>query len=709
MATTKALSVKLSVRDDFSANLKKLVTAIKRSEKQLNAFSRAFDSATNKVANNVDVLNRKMDKFGNNVSKNFTRVTNTLRTQIANVEKKQSTSITNIQKAYKQMVKEVNADLKSIGDGTMAKNVSIFDRAEPRGMSKGLKNIIGNIPISSIATTNKRLLAQEKEQEKARKAFEKQQKALEKKQEKELALQEKQKEKDAQENEDFLKNVISGNLGSIVSKLGIAGTIVSVVGKIGSMINNTLDTGFNILNTISGNMLTMEGMRNALEEAMGFETGRASLDLFLGDKQKGAEAYKTATKVATETFASETDTIDITSKLAMLGVHIDEKQLKALVDVAATRPTVGTEHIGLAVQEAIEGRITMLKNYGINNYKLQDYYNSLKKSNPTLYKELDGALNKKGTAGDAQKYFNLVTSYIEQSPMGGYAEQYANTLKGKLERISGIISKAKADVMGIDTETGLAKTNGAYKYVAEAVDMLKDTLESTQFKKMAETFGAAIGKMAKSLASGLDKLVKNVNWEKVGNALAAVGETVGKWLERLADSGVLEKLADSLPTIVEGLLKYQAVKTVAKHPVASTYMGTEIANKTIAEKTGMSEKQVNFAEHSILGFLRQAPVVGSLATMADTYLQGKDWFDSFLKPKDEDIQEQEISTKGYVTDMELSRLLNDNVKLNSNQKQEIKEYISGDDAPKYYININTIQANNFDEIMDSLKKSVANR
>ena len=81
MATTKALSVKLSVRDDFSANLKKLVTAIKRSEKQLNAFSRAFDSTTNKVANNVDVLNRKMDKFGNNVSKNFTRVTNTLKTK----------------------------------------------------------------------------------------------------------------------------------------------------------------------------------------------------------------------------------------------------------------------------------------------------------------------------------------------------------------------------------------------------------------------------------------------------------------------------------------------------------------------------------------------------------------------------------------------------------------------------------------------------
>ena len=123
----------------------------------------------------------------------------------------------------------------------------------------------------------------------------------------------------------------------------------------------------------------------------------------------------------------------------------------------------------------------------------------------------------------------------------------------------------------------------------------------------------------------------------------------------------------------------------------------------------MSEKQVKFAEHSILGFLRQAPVVGNLATMADTYLQGKDWFDSFLKPKDEDIQEQEINTKGYVTDMELSRLLNDNVKLNYNQKQDIKEYISGDDAPKYYININTIQANNFDEIMDSLKKSVSNR
>src|SRR5471030_2893907 len=208
------------------------------------------------------------------------------------------------------------------------------------------------------------------------------------------------------ELKDFTQSFLQGGIGGIVGKLGLIGAGITAGVTVMKTLNNFMEQGFDVLNKVTDGLLSPEGIKNAIEESMDFETGRMKLNLFYGNDQKGLKAYQDATYVAQKTFAGERDTVEISAKLGQLGINPSQKQLEKLVDVAGTRPEVQTDHIGLAVKEAVEGRVAMMQMYGINNKNLKSYYDSLKKSNPSEYKDFKGALNEKGTAGNPQKYFN---------------------------------------------------------------------------------------------------------------------------------------------------------------------------------------------------------------------------------------------------------------------------------------------------------------
>lgn len=517
---------------------------------------------------------------------------------------------------------------------------------------------------------------------------------------------------------DFAQSFLQGGIGGIIGKLGIIGSGITAGIAVMKTLNNFMEQGFDILNKVSDGLLSPEGIKNAIEESMDFETGRMKLDLFYGSKDKGLKAYQDATVIAQKTYAGERDTVEISAKLGQLGITPSQKQLEKLVDVAGTRPEVQTDHIGLAVKEAVEGRIAMLQMYGINNRTLKSYYDSLKKSNPNEYKDFKGALNKEGSAGNPQKYFNLLTSYIEQSTMNNYAERYAETLKGKLERMSGVWENLKAEMMGIDVGSGTRKDGGAFKAVGKMVDDLKDLMEKKSTLESIEKIGNAFGSAFESLGNAFNKAVTPETIDKVASAIVKIGEAIANMINRFVDSGQLDKLLDKLPDLT------------------TKAVGNEIINKT--------------TDYKVYADLAQGDLLGA----GDDWLKGKfDWFrnvtgmskngDLFIDYQDR-LKAQEARNKndaewlnnklgfnahlydknnvfdsfgdwfetkigGAISDTQINTAIDKNSNLSDNEKTQLKDVINKDDKSIYHIQIGKIEANNFDEIMKSIQEAAGNR
>ncbi|MBW6408965.1 hypothetical protein [Clostridium weizhouense] len=496
---------------------------------------------------------------------------------------------------------------------------------------------------------------------------------------------------------DFAQSFLTSGFAGIIGKLGLIGAGITASIAAMKTMNNWMEQGFGILNRVADGLFSYEGVKNAIEKSMDFETGRMKLDLFYGNEEKGLDAYQKATYEANKTYASETDTVDIMAKMGQMNVSLSEDQLEKFLDVAGTRDEVDTSHIGLAVKEAIEGRVNMLQMYGINNRNLASYYKSLKKSNPEEYKSLKGALSKKGTAGDPQKYVNLLTGYIEQSPMAGYAETYAKTVKGKLERLEGVWGKLKAEVMGIDTNTGTAKEGGVFAAVAKMVDDLKDKLEDKGTINGLETIGKSFGSVFTSISNAFSKALTPDTINKVADAITKIGDALSKMIEHFVDSGQLDNIIDKLPLLVE--------KTV----------GNEVINKTSKFQVGADIAQGNYADaaedwvggkidwvNNLFGIKTDYGILGSKGVKREN---------NSSTPILEDANSLLNNLFGVelLTDANANTSIDKNTKLSDGEKKSLKDYIKNDEKNNYNITIQKIEANNFEEIMRSLKSAQKNR
>lgn len=613
----KVLSCRIDVRDNFTTSLNKLTQNIKKSEQAFNKFSNSLDKATNKIVTNINRINTKLTAMQQKTNSVASNISNASLRQANTMQQNQERVIGNIEKRYQEMERRIIRSLNNINSNS---NNTLNGG---NGNNNGGNN-----------TTNRNSGGQ---------------------------------------NGDFnnmLGQLLSGNFGSIIGKLSIIGGAITGVTAIAKSISASLDTGFDILNKATGNLFSYDGIQEAMKESMEFETGRQKLDLFYNDK--GLEEYNIATKVANDTFASESQTIEIVSKLGQLGVSVNEKQLRNLIDVAGTRPSVSTEHIGLAMQEALEGRVAMLKLYGINNAKLQEFYKELKKSDPSKYKELKGALNKKGTAGDSKKYFDLVNAYIEQSPMHNYADKYMETVQGKLERLSGIIQKAKAEIMGIDTSTGLAKKNGAFEAFSKAVDTLKNKLDDPTMQAKFETIGEGFAKAIGSIADSVIYLLDNINWEEFAKNIKEVGQSIADIIKRLSDSGVLKQFADTLPTNTKKIINNQVIKAETEVKTQNDLVNGDLFGYVGDKVNGIGDRIINF-----------------------------------FNPEAYEDSKKEIYTDADLKNMiAYAHMAN---KITTEQENELANLVKNDNVEKYEIHIGQINANNFNEILESIKQASKNR
>lgn len=486
---------------------------------------------------------------------------------------------------------------------------------------------------------------------------------------------------------DFAESFLNSGFAGIVGKLGLIGAGITAGITVMKTMNNWMEQGFGILNKVSDGLFSYDGVKSAVEESMDFETGRMKLNLFYGDEQKGLEAYQNATYEAKKTYASETDTIDITSKLAQMSITPTRDQLEKLLDVAGTRDEVDTSHIGLAVKEAIEGRIAMLQMYGINNKNLKSHYDSLKKSNPEEYKSLKGALSKKGTAGDPQKYFNLLTSYIEQSPMNGYAETYAKSIKGKLERLEGVWANLKSEIMGIDTINGTAKEGGVFAAVAEMVDNLKDKLDDANTISGLETIGNSFGSVFTSISDAFSEVLEPDTINKVADSIVKIGDSLANLINNFINSGQLDNILDKLPDLTEKIV------------------GNEIIKKTASFKVDADIAQGHWLDAGydlIKGKFDRLDNAFGLRPTAD--IISGDNNVNYGPGYRYNVGQQ------MLTDANASVVIERNKNLSEDEKNKLKDYINGDNPTTYNnITIQKVEANSFDEIMRSLKAAQGNR
>ena len=648
MANEQVLGAKIQVRDNFSTALNKLVSQISKAETNLNKLSSILDKNTDKICNGIDKVNQKFTMLNANMSIVTSHIQNSMGDTANEIEKNQIKSITNIEKRYDEMAKNIKKTLKNVNEDVKNQNNSNNNNSK-KGANSSSKE-------SSLIDFNKA--------------------------------------------ENTIQSVLEGNFMSIIGKLSIIGTVATGVLTATKLVDSSINSGFDLLNKATGNMLNADGIEEAINTAMEFESGKQSLKVFFGE-DKYNDVYKMATGVANSTFASEKDTISIATKLGQVGVNMTGDQMKSILGVAATRPSVGIDHIGLAIQEAIDGRISMLKNYGINNFKLQDYYKYLQKNDPKQAKDLKGALNKKGTAGDAQKYFDLVVSFIDSpfSHMAGYADQYTQTLKGKMDRIEGLFDKAKADIMGYDTDNGEVIENGLFDHLGKAIDELKSKLEDGDTVNFFKEISSALGNVAGGLSKAFMKLIDGVDLDKVANMINEVADVVCESLNKLIDSGVLDELIDKLPTIVNQVLKFKGTEMETDAKVKIDTAEGKFGQAFVDKAKGTEKKYYEYFGGNYEEDIESNPLF-SVSALFDKINSGLNSIGI------------EVNTgKEYIGATDLQTAIN-NSDIDETNKTDLKDFIEqGKHEGKhtYYINIDHINSDNVDNLIEEIKQASENR
>lgn len=507
---------------------------------------------------------------------------------------------------------------------------------------------------------------------------------------------------------DFAQSFLSGGFGGVLGKLGLIGSAAMAGVNLLKTIDNALDTGFDMLNKASDGLLSVDGIKEGLQQATTFEQGRVALDTLMGGEEEGLKYYQMGTKLAKETPYSETDLINIEKRLGATGIQWNEDDLMTMLDTASLKPDLGAEHIAFSIVDAMQGAIISLKrNYGISNEDLQEHLKNLKKTDKSQYNQFKKALNKQGVADDKQQYFNLIMDYIrKQTNYNGLTEKYANTLGGQVDRLGGLWETLKVDLLGLDANnTGRAKDGiTVFSSIKEAVDNFATWLEGDNATLLLNNAGEALGKSINSLTGSFEYLLENTDWEKVGKAFEEISDSVSKFVEDFIDSGRLDKILDALPKIVDMTVNDKAIDAETKGNVAA-----DLANKNLI---GAANSFVEGKTHKAL----------NLIGFNDEYEKIKSWLPDFSTLASSlgsnngvgfeliasDLIKKKLFGKSdndtkYYTDSQVIDLISKS-NLSSNEADNLKNIITSDDKPSYEINVTA--GASIDEILEALRKEL---
>lgn len=173
-----------------------------------------------------------------------------------------------------------------------------------------------------------------------------------------------------------------------------------------------------------------------------------------------------------------------------------------------------------------------------------------------------------------------------------------------------------------------------------------------------------------------------------------MGDSIADFIKKLTSSPEFTNFINNLPKLLDKVLKDQGIKLKTE---AKT--GVDIANGDVGAyvkdyATGQGDRAAN-----IIGL----PTSDEWSSVSNPYANNNN---NNLTAGDYTTQ---YSGTNIVTDYNASTYLAKNSNLNDEQREEIHDYMKNDNVGVYNnITIQTITANNFDEIMESLKQAQGN-
>lgn len=524
---------------------------------------------------------------------------------------------------------------------------------------------------------------------------------------------------------DFAESFLSGGFGGMIGKLGLIGTGVMATVSILKKIDGAMDTGFGILNKLSGNMFSYEGIKQSLSTAMDYQSTRAKLDLFYGSKEEGESAYKLASKVALNTFADTQSLAEAMSIMKKNNVDTDEEDLYTFLDMVGARGEGTTsKEVGLAIEDAMNGEWERLKEYSITTTKLKKYLEELKKTDKATYKELKNTFNKQGSVTDPQKAYKLIMNYVRNSPINGYAEQYAKTAQGSLDNLTGLWEQIKVSIMGLD-DAGNVIEGSALFHFSEMVNNLKETLGSDSATKGFGEISKGIGEGFKAFGEAFDDVLEKTDWEKVGEAIADSIGIISDALINLVDSGALQDLADNLPNIIEMITNNKFIDATSDIEIGSNLANGNFvaAGESFLSKLydkgfnflGIKDKKGNTirTNKDNAEFDSEHPWISKAI---DTIYDATGMGIPYRLTTEKLLKSGIVSgfkfgdTSNMITDSQISNMIK-NSDISDVKKANLKEIINSDDLGSYNIHIEHMEINsdNIDDWINQLKQAQANR
>jgi len=646
--TGNVLSATLQVKDSFTSQLNKFANRINDTENAFTKFCSKIDQSGTKIEQTLDKINKKMEQTTNKITGQTDKITSSIEKSTNKIEQSQQKSMDNLVKKYTQMggsvqnvFKNINKDAESLANSGLKINIG---NNSSNKMNSGSSNLLGGVLGSS-------------------------------------------------KTESFLTGFLGGNFTRMFGALGIIGGALTGATKILSTLDGWAEQGFNAINTLSTGLLSIDGLKQGVEDAGQFEQNRISMDmLYGGDKTLGHEYYKMGVSSAKATTYGEKETGELQKKLAGAHISYDAGQLNLLADIASLKPEQPLSKVGFSIVDAMYGRTTSLKSqYMLDNKEVQAYLKTLKKTDPTDAKKWKDAFNTKGAVNNKQEYFDLLMNYVEKDThYKGLNAELMKTMLGKADRLQGNWETLKADLLGIDAnDTGMVKSGKitVISSIEDALDNLDTWLAKSDTKTLLDDVGSGLGIAIHSVTEAFSYALEHVNWKLVGDTFEKIGKQVQDFIEKITADGTLEKLLKALPVLTEKVMKNEVIKTKTSIETGANIATGNYGGALVSAGHGIDDRIAND-----FGF-------------SDSMDKAHSFTDSFGNLWDK----FRASNGEMLTDANASDILAQNPNLTNDDRNKIEGMINNDNTSTYNITVGEIKTDNVEGIIASLEKYQTNK
>ena len=487
-----------------------------------------------------------------------------------------------------------------------------------------------------------------------------------------------------------------------MSVLGIIGTEVKAIQGTFKLANNISNQTLNAMNTLTNNMISTEGLKESLQNAMDFEDVKTNIDVL--SKQlgyNGQKIYENATKLAMATRFTEKDVASNATWMLKAGVNPDERLLTALNNIASLKPELGASHAGFAVFDAMLGRVTSLKtNYGIDNEKLLEFQKTLTGQDST---DTKNAIKKAGSGtkvNDKNAYVTLLEKYIE-SHYGSLSKEQSQNLSGLFSTMTGSIEQLASDLMGFNTKNGVIENGSVMYELKKAIGSVDEkTGTGTGFlgwlielkdNPAFLSIQQQLGSLVQELVNVGQELVSSGFIDEMMNIASDFIGKINEFIQELQNSGQLDQILKDFPKLVEASLNYELAKLEALSkmspliPYATRFL-EDLTNfiEFITGKNKLNDDNKNVATtygNTAIGAIASAnPTTKGIWTGINLGKQGWEWITDKLKSNN-------TSTKSIGETTALN-WVNKYTDITPQKKDEVKEMIKNDNQTNYTITIN---------------------